>query len=397
MPEFSYIAYDSQGQYKTGNLTAASREEAMRVLVQKNLFVQNLRSKFLSARRTGRVKDKDILTFIKQMGSLIKAGMPLVDALSIAGNRGTSKILVSVIGSIKVSVQEGKSFTDACRKFPDIFDEILLCNLKTSEKSGDLFLALKEYQRYLTQKLEFQSTLRKALAYPTFLVLTLIIVLGFLFVFVVPSFSELFESFNAELPLATRVVLSIADFFPLFALATGSLFFLSFIFSKLFSEHLQFQRKLDAIKCRLPLIGPILTQSRSAQVARNISTMLLAGMPLVSALENLQQTFAKTSIGLPLEIGCKKVMDGGTLSKALNQAGLLSEQALMLVEAGENSGELGPMLREVAEYYESEVSERLSIFTSLFEPVLMLLIGVLVGGVIISMYLPIFYLAEVVK
>lgn len=397
MPEFSYAAYDSQGRPKSGNLTAVSRDEALRILTQQNLFVQKLRPQLLSSNRTGRVKDKDILTFIKQMGSLIKAGMPLVDALSIASKRGSSKVLVSVIGSINVSVQEGASFTEACRKYPDVFDEILLCNLKTSEKSGDLHLALMEYQRYLTQRLDFQSTLKKALAYPVFLVITLIVVLGFLFAFVVPSFSELFASFNAELPLATRLVLSVADAFPLCIAMAGGLFLLSFLLSRLFSENLPFQRKLDAWRCRLPLVGLILTQSRSAQVGRNISTMLLAGMPLVSALENLQQTFAKTSLGLPLEAACKQVMDGISLSQSLNQVGLLSEQAVMLVEAGENSGELGPMLREVAEYYENEVSERLAIFTSLFEPILMLLIGVLVGGVIISMYLPIFYLAEVVK
>lgn len=397
MPDYSYSAYDHSGQRVKGTITAPSRSEAVQQLEGKNFFIESMSSSALSQGRRGGVKSRVFLNFNKELASMLRAGLPLVESLSIVGKRGDQKEFAAVIQQVTTSLKEGMSLADACSKYPEIFDEIYISNLKTGEKSGRLYEALNEYQKHLNQRLAFRSKLRRAMAYPAFLVVTLGIVLIFLFVFIVPSFSKLFASFNAQLPLATRIVIRGAHLFPFIALGIGLVALLIFGFLRMNRDREGVQRKLDAFKMNLPLAGVILRNSRYVQLARNMATMLSAGMPLLVTLENLQMVYQKTSMGPVLASVKDHVMNGIAFHEALQNEGLMTEQAIKLIEVGENSGELERMLSEVADFYEGEMDERLAIITSLFEPALMLVIGFVVGGIIVSMYLPIFYLADVVK
>lgn len=397
MPEFSYKVLNQAGESLKGALHATSREDAMGTLTARGLFVEKLSENLVSFSRRVRVSDKEFLGFTKQLASLLKAGMPLVESLAIARKRGHSKAFGAVLENVEANLKDGGALADVCGQHPDVFDEIFLSNIRTAETGGGLHQALCEYQAYLSRRITFQSTLKKAIAYPIFLVATLVLVLGFLFVFIVPSFSELFGSFNAELPYATRLVLGLADIVPLIGVAGLLVVAGLLMFLKLTKEKPSIQQSFDGLKLQLPVVGRIIQHSRFAQISRNVATMISSGMPLVSALESIASSFEKTSSGPQLRLVREKVMDGVPLHAAMLEQKLMSEQAIMLIEAGESAGDLSGMMAEVADYYETELTDRLAVIMSLFEPILMLLIGFIVGGIIVSMYLPIFYLAEVVK
>lgn len=397
MPEFSYSAFRADGQKVKGSITAASKREALAILERQDFFIERLSNPLLILERTARVHEKVFLQFNKEVSSLLRAGLPLVESLSVVANRSDDRTFGAILQQVIGLVKEGSSFADACARYPHIFDDIYISNLKTGEKSGSLHHALSEYQKYLHQKIQFKSKLKKAIAYPLFLVVTLILVLSFLFVFIVPSFAELFDSFNAELPLATRIVMSGAQNFPyLAALVIGSAGIL-YALLHIGRDQDDVNHRIDRIKTKVPLFGRIIKNARYIQLTRNISTMLAAGMPLLMALENMQAIYRKTAFGQTLEAVTEDVMNGSSLHQALASHQLLSEQAIKLIEVGESSGDLEQMLSEVGDYFENELDDRLSIIMSLFEPALMLLIGFMVGGIIVSMYLPIFYLAEIVK
>lgn len=397
VPEFVYKALNGSGESVNGSVHANNRDEAQKLLLARSLFVEKLSQNVLSASRKIRVSDKEFLGFTKQLASLLRAGMPLVESIAIARKRGHSKAFGAILEDLETKLKDGAAMAEVCGRYPDVFDEIFLSNVRTAEKGGGLYQALCEYQSYLSRRIAFQSTLKKAIAYPVFLVFTLVVVLGFLFVFIVPSFSELFDSFNAELPYATRLVLGLAETFPIFAgfLIVAALSLA--VFLKLTKERVSLRQRLDGLKLRIPVAGRIIQQSRYAQISRNMSTMVTSGMPLVAALESLADSFGKTFSGPQLHAIREQVMEGVPLHKAMLEQNLMSEQAVMLIEAGESAGDLSGMLSEVADYYETELTDRLDVIMSLFEPALMLIIGFVVGGIIVSMYLPIFYLAEVVK
>jgi type IV pilus assembly protein PilC len=397
VPEFIFRALDGEGEPVKGSLHATNRAEAQTALESRSLFVEKLSQNVLSASRKVRVSDKEFLGFTKQLASLLRAGMPLVESIAIARKRGHSKAFGAILENIEAKLKDGGALADVCGQYPDVFDEIFLSNVRTAEKGGGLYQALSEYQSYLVRRITFQSTLKKAIAYPVFLVVTLVVVLGFLFVFIVPSFSELFDSFNAELPYATRLVLGLAETFPVFAGALVAMAVSFGLFLKLTKEKVGLQQRLDAMKLKIPVAGRIVQHSRFAQISRNMATMVSSGMPLVASLDSLAESFEKTSSGPQLRNIRERVMEGIPLHKAMLEQQLMSEQAVMLIEAGESAGDLAGMMSEVADYYESELTDRLDVIMSLFEPVLMLLIGFVVGGIIVSMYLPIFYLAEVVQ
>ncbi len=398
MPVYSYIALSPQGQRIQSEAVAISPEELRQTLSQQGLLVQKVREKreLLSFRRRT-VTPEAFLMFNQEFLALIRAGLPIPEVLKLAANRPESPALTQTLARVADEVRQGAAMSESCGRHPEVFEGPYLAALRTGEKTGDMARVLEKYQVYLRQRVALQRKVSQALAYPAFLLATLVVILLILFIFVLPRFVSLYTDYGAELPLPTRILIGIVDslpyLLPVFILG-GAGFWAGW---RRWKKLPAVARRLDAIRDGLPLFGSIYREAAAAQIARALSALLAGGTPLVEAMRITAQSLASPGQTERLLQATREVTEGKSLANALRGKALLPETAVRLVEVGEASGGLDRMLEEAAQFHEENLSHRLTQLMALIEPILMLLMGVLVGGIIIVMYLPIFYIVDVIK
>lgn len=399
MPIYTYIALNPQGQRIENEAAATSAEELRQNLSQQGLLVQQLREKrdLLAFRRRRSVSPEAFLLFNQELLALIRAGLTIPEALKLSANRPESPSLTQTLTRVADEVRQGASLSEACGRHPEVFEGPYLAALRTGEKTGEMARVLEKYQGYLRQRVALQRKVSQALAYPAFLLVTLAVILLVLFVFVLPRFVSLYADFGAQLPLPTRILIGIVDLLPylLPLLIAGVIGFWSAW--RRWKKLPSVQRRLEAIKEGLPLFGSIYREAASAQIARALSSLMAGGTPLVEAMRITAQSLTSPAHAERLLQATREVTEGKGLAAALRGKALLPETAIRLVEVGEASGGLDRMLDEAAQFHEESLSHRLTRMMALIEPILMLLMGVLVGGIIIVMYLPIFYIVDVIK
>ncbi len=399
MPIYTYIALNPQGQRLESEAAAASVEELHQSLTRQGLLVQQVREKrdFLAFRRRRSVSPEAFLLFNQELLALIRAGLTIPEALKLSASRPESPALTQTLTRVADEVRQGASLSEACSRHPEVFEGPYLAALRTGEKTGEMARVLEKYQGYLRQRVALQRKVSQALAYPAFLLITLAVILLVLFVFVLPRFVALYADFGAQLPLPTRILIGIVDLLPylLPLLIAGVIGFWGAW--RRWKKMPSVQRRLEAIKEGLPLFGSIYREAASAQIARALSALLAGGTPLVEAMRITAQSLTSPGQAERLLLATREVTEGKGLAAALRGKSLLPETAIRLVEVGEASGGLDRMLDEAAQFHEESLSHRLTRMMALIEPMLMLLMGVLVGGIIIVMYLPIFYIVDVIK
>jgi len=399
MPIYSYIALSPQGQRVESEAAATSPEELHQSLTQQGLLVQQVREKreLLSFRRRRSVSPDAFLLFNQEFLALLRAGLTIPETLKLSASRPESPALTQTLVRVVEEVQQGAALSEACGRHPEIFDGPYLAALRTGEKTGDMVRVLEKYQVYLRQRVALQRKVSQALAYPAFLLIALGVILLVLFMFVLPRFVSLYTDFGAQLPLPTRILIAIVDALPYL------LPFLIFGGIGLWAGWRRWkkipavQRRLEAVKEGLPLFGSIYREASAAQIARALSALLAGGTPLVEAMRITAQSLTSPGQAERLLLATREVTEGKGLAAALRGKALLPETAVRLVEVGEASGGLDRMLDEAAQFHEEALAHRLTRMMTLIEPILMLLMGVLVGGIIIVMYLPIFYIVDVIK
>ncbi|MFA6902433.1 MAG: type II secretion system F family protein [Gallionellaceae bacterium] len=399
MPQYQYIALTQNGALITGESAAASPEILKIELENLGLRAQRIRIKrnWTTIWRRSAVRPEAFLQFVQELLSLMRAGLPLPEVLALAADRPAEPALGQVLNRVLKDVRAGLLLSQACAVHPDIFDALFLAALRTGEKTGELPAVLARYQDFLRRQVALRKKISQALAYPIFLLVTLLVILGVMFAFVMPRFVSMYANFDAKLPAPTQWLLAAVVHFPAIIIVAGVITALGLFGWKSFSSTPAGRLRIDHWKLRAPLIGDATRTASIAQLARSLATLLAGGTPLVEALRTVQESFPNRAFALKVVDVTNRVTQGEGLAKAVRAAGLMPETAIKMIQVGEASGGLDRMLAEVAQFYEDVLENRLARMMALVEPALVLLMGLMIGGIIIVMYLPIFNLAEVIR
>ncbi len=398
---FVYKGVDRKGNRVDGELSSTSASLAKAQLIKQGIRATGVKKKpkplFGGAGKGKKVSPMDIAVFTRQMATMMKAGVPLVQSFDIVADGSENPRLQSLIRSIKEDVAAGGGFAPSLRKHPKYFDE-LFCNLvESGEQSGALETMLDRIAVYKEKTEQLKAKIKKALSYPIAVVLVAIVVTGILLIKVVPQFAETFSSFGADLPAFTLFVLHLSELAQEYwwiILFGGIGFFMAF--GKLKEKSFAFRSGVDKLSLKVPIVGNIIYQSICARFARTLSTTFAAGVPLIDALESV----AGSTGNIHFEKATLKIRDevssGTQLNVAIEHAKKFPPLLIQMTAIGEESGALDEMLSKAASYYEEAVDNLVDSLTSLLEPLIMSVLGILVGGLMIAMYLPIFKVGQAI-
>lgn len=395
---FLYKGVDKKGKKVEGEISGTSPAIVKAQLLKQGIRAQNVRRKpkpLFGGKK--KIKPMDIAIFTRQMATMMKAGVPLVQSFDIVADGVDNPALGELIRAIREDVAAGGGFAFSLRKHPKYFDD-LFCNLvESGEQSGSLETMLDRIATYKEKTERLKAKIKKAMTYPIAVVIVAIIVTGILLVKVVPQFAETFSSFGADLPAFTLFVLSLSNLAQDYWLHALVIIIVAvYLFKMLRQRNKSFAIILDKLILRVPILGQIVYQSIVARFARTLSTTFAAGVPLIDALESVAGATGNAIYETATLRVRDEVSTGTQLNVALRQTKMFPSMLLQMTTIGEESGSLDEMLDKVATYYEEAVDNLVDSLTSLLEPMIMSVLGILVGGLMIAMYLPIFQLGNVV-
>ncbi|WP_300453478.1 type II secretion system F family protein [Accumulibacter sp.] len=389
-----------EGKNKAGKIIRGEQRATSVTVVQATLRRQGvLVSKITKQRfRGGRtISEKDITLFTRQLATMMKAGVPLLQTFEIVGRGHDNPAVGKLLLDIKSDVETGSSLSQAFRKYPLQFD-LLYCNLVAAgEQAGILESLLDRLATYKEKIMGIKSKIKAALFYPVAIIVVAFIITAVIMIFVIPAFKEVFKSFGADLPAPTLIVIGMSDFvveywWALFGGIGGSIF--AFFYAWKRSEAMQIA--FDRLFLRLPVFGDIIRKSVIARWSRTLATMFAAGVPLVESLESVGGAAGNYVYKMATRQIQSEVSTGTSLTSAMQNVDLFPNMVTQMVAIGEESGALDSMLGKVADFFEDEVDDAVEALSSLMEPMIMVVLGVLIGGMVIAMYLPIFKLGAVV-
>jgi type IV pilus assembly protein PilC len=392
---FAWEGRDKTGKIVRGEMRAGGETIVNVTLRRQGIMVTKVKKK---AYRSGKkITEKDLGLFTRQLATMMKAGVPLLQSFDIVGKGHANPSMSKLIMDLRGDIETGTSLTNAFRKYPLYFDP-LFCNLVgAGEQAGILEDLLTRLAIYKEKTLAIKAKIKSALMYPVSILAIAFIVTAIIMIWVVPAFKSVFASFGADLPAPTLIVMGISDFvvqwwYIIFGSIFGSLYF----FFQSWRRSLKMQQAMDRIMLRLPIFGTVIRKATIARWTRTLSTMFAAGVPLVEALDSVG---GASGNAVYLEATRKiqtEVSTGTSLTVAMQNANVFPNMVTQMVSIGEESGALDAMLGKVADFFEEEVDEAVGALASLMEPLIMVILGVLIGGLVIAMYLPIFKLGSVV-
>jgi type IV pilus assembly protein PilC len=391
---FAWEGKDKNGKIVRGEMRAASDTVVRATLRRQGVLVTKLKKQ--STRSGGKVTEKDITLFTRQLATMLKAGVPLLQSFDIVGRGHSNPAVGKLLLDIKSDIETGSSLNQAFRKHPLYFDA-LFCNLVgAGEQAGILDTLLDRLATYKEKILGIKAKIKGALTYPIAVIIVAFIITAVIMTFVVPSFKTVFTSFGADLPAPTLIVIAISDFFVEFWWAIfGSIGGAIFGFSFLYKRSTAMQIAFDRFSLRIPVFGDLIRKSTIARWTRTLSTMFAAGVPLVEALESVGGASGNYVYVQATKQIQSDVSTGTNLTSAMQSSGLFPNMVIQMVSIGEESGSLDGMLGKVADFFEDEVDEVVKNLSSLMEPLIMVFLGGLIGGLVVAMYLPIFKLGAV--
>ena len=395
--EFTFLweGKNKDGKDVRGELRAPSESVAQATLRRQGVRVTKIgKQRFKSG---GKITDKDITLFTRQLATMMKSGVPLLQAFDIVGRGHSNPSVGKLLLDIKADVETGSSLSQAFRKFPLHFDA-LYCNLVAAgEQAGILETLLDRLATYKEKMQALKSKIKSALFYPMAVIIMAFVITAVIMIFVIPAFKEVFKSFGAELPTPTVVVIAMSDFFveywwAIFGSIGGGIY--AFIQAYRRSEVMQIA--FDRYVLRVPVFGDVIRKSTVARWTRTLATMFAAGVPLVESLDSVGGASGNYVYKSATKVIQSEVATGTNLTTAMQNSKLFDNMVIQMVAIGEESGALDSMLEKVSSFLEAEVDDAVEALSSLMEPMIMAVLGVLIGGLVIAMYLPIFKLGAVV-
>ena len=395
---FSYKGVNRRGKKVDGEIKGTSIAEVKALLRQQGITPSGVKRKPKSLFGEGKaIKPVDIAIFTRQIATMLGAGVPLVQSIDLIANGSENKNMRNLMQKISVKLQAGLPLSETLREHPKYFDELYCDLVKSGEASGALDSIFDRLAIYKEKAEALKSKIKKAMFYPIAVLVVSAIVTSILLIFVVPQFAQIFAGFGAELPAFTLFVLGISDLMKAYWWAVlGSLVAFGYIVKKSYANNLKFRTWADGRIIKLPVIGNILNKAAVARYARTLSTTFAAGVPLIEALESAAGAAGNEVYKNAILFIREEVSSGNQMYLAMKQTDQFPEMVVQMVSIGEESGALDGMLAKVANIYEQEVDDAVDGLTALLEPLIMAVLGVIIGGLIIAMYLPIFQLGGIV-
>lgn len=392
---YEWEGKDRNGKIVRGETRAGGENQVIASLRRQGILPSKIKKRRM---RSGKkIKPKDIALFTRQLATMMKAGVPLLQAFDIVGRGSTNASVTKLLNDVRSDVESGSSLSAAFRRHPMYFNA-LYCNLvEAGEAAGILEGLLDRLATYMEKTEALKGKIRSALMYPISVVIVAFIVVAVIMVFVIPAFKQVFTSFGADLPGPTLIVMGISDFFVtywylIFFGIGGAIYF----FLQAWKRSEKMQRFMDRWLLRIPIFGPLIEKSCVARWTRTLSTMFAAGVPLVEALDSVGGASGNAVFAVATEKIQQQVSTGTSLTVAMSDANVFPSMVIQMCAIGEESGSIDHMLSKAADFYEAEVDEAVAGLSSLMEPIIIVFLGTIIGGIVVSMYLPIFKLGQVV-
>ncbi len=392
---FEWVGKDRNGKPVKGEVRASGENQVQASLRRQGIFPTKIKKRKMRSGRS--IKPKDLAIFTRQLATMMKAGVPLLQAFDIVGRGNPNPSVTKLLNDIRTDVETGTSLSAAFRKFPIYFDN-LYCNLvEAGEAAGILEQLLDRLAVYMEKTEAIKSKIKAALMYPIAVLVVAFVVVAVIMIFVIPAFKEVFTSFGADLPAPTLVVMAISEIFVkywwlIFGGIGGGFYF----FMQAWKRSEKVQAFMDRLMLKMPIFGELVYKSVIARWTRTLSTMFAAGVPLVEALDSVGGASGNSVYARATEKIQQEVSTGTSLTAAMDNANVFPSMVLQMCSIGEESGSIDHMLGKAADFYESEVDDMVAGLSSLMEPIIIVILGTIIGGIVVSMYLPIFKLGQVV-
>ena len=392
---FEWEGKDRGGKQVRGEIRAVGENQVKASLRRQGVLATKIKKRRMRSGKS--IKPRDIAIFTRQLATMMKAGVPLLQSFDIVGRGNPNGSVTKLLNDVRTDVETGTSLSAAFRKYPLYFNA-LYCNLvEAGEAAGILESLLDRLAVYMEKTEAIKSKIKSALMYPISVVVVAFVVVAVIMIFVIPAFKSVFSSFGADLPAPTLFVIAISEFFVsywwlIFGGIGGGLYF----FMQAWRRNEKMQKVMDRLLLKVPVFGPLIEKSCIARWTRTLSTMFAAGVPLVEALDSVGGASGNSLYADATEKIQQEVSTGTSLTAAMSNANLFPTMVLQMCAIGEESGSVDHMLGKAADFYEAEVDEMVAGLSSLMEPIIIVFLGTLIGGIVVSMYLPIFKLGQVV-
>ncbi len=392
---FEWEGKDRAGKVVRGELRALGENQVTAAMRRQGILTTKVKKRRMRSGKS--IKPKDIAIFTRQLATMMKAGVPLLQSFDIVGRGNTNASVTKLLNDVRLDVETGTSLSSAFRKYPMYFDN-LYCNLvEAGEAAGILEALLDRLAVYMEKTEAIKSKIKSALMYPASVVIVAFVVVAVIMIFVIPAFKEVFSSFGADLPAPTLFVIAVSEIFvKWWWLIFGSIGFGGYFFMQAWKRNEKMQKFMDRALLKMPVFGSLIEKSCIARWTRTLATMFAAGVPLVEALDSVggasgNSKYADATVKIQQEVST-----GTSLTAAMTNANLFPSMVIQMTAIGEESGSIDHMLGKAADFYEAEVDEMVAGLSSLMEPIIIVFLGTIIGGIVVSMYLPIFKLGQVV-
>jgi len=389
-----------------GELEAADRMTAVAQLRSKGVVATAVQERKAKAggfslsfgkKLGGRVRDKDLAIYTRQFSTMVDAGLPIAQCLTILGEQSESKTLRDTTSNIARDVEGGGTLADSFRKFPKTFDDLFTNMIQVGESGGVLDVVLQRLSGYIEKAAALKRKVKSAMVYPLTIISVAVLVIIFMMTFVIPTFASMFRNMGAELPLPTKIVLMISDFtqkYVLFIIAALAGFV--FAFRKYYSTD-QGSQVIDALMLKVPVVGMLIRKVAVARFTRTLGTLISSGVPILEGLRITARSAGNRVVEKAVMSARAAVTAGRTLAEPLRASPVFPPMVVHMISVGENTGALDQMLGKIADFYDDEVDAAVGALTSLLEPLMIVFLGVIVGGLVVAMYLPIFRMVTLIK
>ena len=405
MSTFAYVGRNRQGAVKKGELTAKTRDEAVDQLRKQQVVVTSLEEKsgmggkFKLSLGSG-LTDKDLVVFTRQFGTMINAGLPLIQCLDILSTQSENKVLRETVGDVKNSVEAGSTFSDALKRHPKVFDDLYVNMIHAGEVGGLLDTILTRLAKHIEKAMKLKGQIKSAMVYPTAIVGVAVIIISVLMVWVIPVFAQMFMEMSGGkvgLPGPTQIVINVSNFFQsfwyaMFGALAGTIFAI-----KRYYATVNGRVVIDRLLLKMPVVGDLIRKASVAKFTRTLGTLITSGVPLLEGLSICAKTSGNKVIEEALMNARVSISGGKTISEPLAKCNVFPKMVTHMIAVGESTGALDAMLGKIADFYEDEVDQAVETLTSLLEPIMMVALGTIIGFIVVAMYLPIFTMAQAIQ
>ncbi len=399
MPEYTWKARSRDGKTRRGVLSGDNEALVRLQLRRMNLVPLSVKLKKVRAKNITlfqpRIKEKDIVVMTRQFATMIDAGLPVVQCLEILAEQQEKKNLGNIIRNVKESVEGGKTLSESLSTYPNIFSKLYVSLVEAGETGGVLDTVFNRLAAYIEKVAKLKAKVKGAMTYPAVVLAIAVLVVAVILIFVIPVFSEVFSEMGVALPLPTQIVVDLSYFFrDRIAYIVAALVLLILVFRKAYKTDLA-RRFLDRVSLRLPLFGMLLRKVAIAKFCRTLGTMVASGVPILESMDIVARTAGNKVVEGAVVKARTAISQGKTIVEPLRDSGVFPSMVTQMISVGEATGELDNMLAKIADFYDDEVDHTVESLTSMLEPAMMVVLGGIIGGMVISMYLPIFQMAGV--